>query len=46
VTLEALRDIGGPRAARFYLCGPPPWMRDLAGALLAWGVAPASLRSE
>jgi len=46
VTLAVVRDLGILREARFFLCGPPPWMRDLAGALLGWGVAPELLRSE
>ena len=46
VTLAVLRDLGVPRAARFFLCGPPAWMRDLAGDLLTWGVAPELLLSE
>jgi ferredoxin-NADP reductase len=46
VTLEVLHDVGVPREARFYLCGPPPWMRDVASGLLTWGVAPELLLSE
>ena len=46
VTLEALHEVGVPRQARFYLCGPPAWMRDLAHGLLTWGVAPELLLSE
>jgi NAD(P)H-flavin reductase len=46
VTLAVLRDLGVPREARFLLCGPPAWMRGLAGDLLTWGVAPQLLLSE
>jgi ferredoxin-NADP reductase len=46
VTLEVLHDVGVPREARFYLCGPPAWMCDLAGRLLTWGVAPELLLLE
>jgi len=46
VTLEVLRDVDVPRDASYYLNGPPAWMRDLAGGLLAWGVAPELLLSQ
>ena len=46
VTRDVLQDLGVPRDARFYLCGPPAWMRDLARGLLTWGVAPELLLSE
>jgi ferredoxin-NADP reductase len=41
VTLDALQDLGVPRAADYYLCGPTAWMRELSAGLLTWGAAPS-----
>jgi ferredoxin-NADP reductase/MOSC domain-containing protein YiiM len=46
VTFDVLQDLGVPRAADYYLCGPRPWMRDLAAGLLTWGVAPERILTE
>jgi ferredoxin-NADP reductase len=46
VTLDVLHDVGVPRGAVYYLCGPTAWMRDLAGGLLTWGVAPQRIHTE
>jgi ferredoxin-NADP reductase/MOSC domain-containing protein YiiM len=46
VTLEVLQDLGVPRTANYYLCGPTAWMRDLAAGLLTWGIAPELVHTE
>lgn len=46
VTLELLQDLGVPRLAEHYLCGPRAWMRDLSAGLLTWGVAPERVHTE
>jgi ferredoxin-NADP reductase/MOSC domain-containing protein YiiM/ferredoxin len=38
--------LGVPRDADFYLCGPPPFLRDLTTGLRAWGVAASKLHTE
>ncbi|MGH9616601.1 MAG: MOSC domain-containing protein [Acidobacteriaceae bacterium] len=35
-----------PQSADFYLCGPPPFLRDLTTGLKAWGVAASRLHIE
>ncbi len=35
-----------PQSAEFYLCGPPPFLRDLTTGLKAWGVAANQLHTE
>jgi ferredoxin-NADP reductase/MOSC domain-containing protein YiiM/ferredoxin len=39
LTATVLADAGVPTAADFYLCGPGPFMHDIAAALTARGVA-------
>ena len=46
LTLDVLQDLGVPREADHYLCGPLSWMRDLSAGLLAWGVAPEHVHTE
>jgi ferredoxin-NADP reductase/MOSC domain-containing protein YiiM len=46
VTLEAVQELGVPRAADVYLCGPTAWMRELSAGLVTWGVAPERLHVE
>jgi ferredoxin-NADP reductase len=46
VTLDALQDLGVPRAADYYLCGPTAWMRELSAGLLTWGAAPERIHTE
>src|SRR5439155_25123626 len=46
VDVHALQQIGVPREADFYLCGPPPFMSDLTAGLAAWDVAPHRVHSE
>lgn len=44
--LAALRRLGVPADADFYLCGPDAFMRDLGRDLAAWGVPAGRIRSE
>jgi len=46
VDLEALLDLGVPRDADFYLCGPAAFLRELTADLLGWGVEPTHLHRE
>jgi ferredoxin-NADP reductase len=46
VTISALDAIGVPREGDFYLCGPPPFLRDLASGLAGWGVARGRIHTE
>ena len=46
VTLGVLQDLGVPRDAHAYLCGPTAWMRELSAGLLTWGVAPERIHTE
>jgi ferredoxin-NADP reductase/MOSC domain-containing protein YiiM/ferredoxin len=43
---SVLNDVGVPREADFYLCGPTRFMADMKEALLAVGVAPERIRVE
>jgi len=44
--MRVLQELGAPRDADFYLCGPAAFMDDLAAALAAWGVAAHHLHTE
>jgi ferredoxin-NADP reductase/MOSC domain-containing protein YiiM len=46
LTIAALEEVGVPRDADFYLCGPPAFLRDLAGGLAGWGVARGRIHTE
>ena len=46
VSVPALQELGVPRDADFYLCGPPAFMTDLMASLAAWGVAANRIHSE
>ncbi len=46
LTPAVLNDTGVPTDADFYLCGPGPFMDDIAAALTARGVAPDRVSSE
>jgi ferredoxin-NADP reductase/ferredoxin len=46
LSIPVLSELGVPRDADFYLCGPPPFMRDLSAGLDAWGVSPACMHTE
>ena len=41
-----LEELGVPRDADFYLCGPPAFMTDLPAGLTAWGVAANRIHTE
>jgi ferredoxin-NADP reductase/MOSC domain-containing protein YiiM len=44
--VAALQQLGVPRDADFYLCGPPVFLRDLTAGLAAWGVGANRVHSE
>ena len=46
LNVRALQDLGVPRDADFYLCGPPAFMSDLTTGLAAWGVAIDRVHTE
>jgi ferredoxin-NADP reductase/ferredoxin len=46
LAVAAFDKLAIPRAADFYLCGPPAFMRALRADLGAWGVAPERIRTE
>ena len=43
---HVLEELGVPREADFYLCGPPAFMSDFTGDLAAWGVTAVRLHTE
>ena len=46
VTVAAFEQLGVPRDADFYLCGPSPFLADLSEGLAAWGVDADRIHSE
>ena len=44
--MRVLQELGVPRNADFYICGPPAFMSDLTAGLAAWGVAPSRIHTE
>jgi ferredoxin-NADP reductase/MOSC domain-containing protein YiiM len=46
VDLRVLQELGAPREADFYLCGPGAFMSALTADLMSWGVAAERLHSE
>jgi MOSC domain-containing protein YiiM/ferredoxin-NADP reductase len=46
LSVGVLQELGVPRLADFYLCGPTAFMNDLAGDLAAWGVAAERIHTE
>jgi ferredoxin-NADP reductase/MOSC domain-containing protein YiiM len=44
--VRVLQELGVPREADFYLCGPPAFMSELTVGLSAWGVTPNRVHSE
>ena len=44
--IRALQELGVPRNADFYVCGPSAFMNDLTAGLAAWGVAPSRIHTE
>ena len=46
MSVPLLDQLGVPRSADFYLCGPPPFLSDFTAGLTAWGIAASQLHSE
>jgi len=46
LTSAVLEDVGVPTDGDFYLCGPGPFMDDIAAGLTARGVTPDRVRTE
>ncbi len=46
LTASALEEIGVPREADCYLCGPPAFLTDLRAGLAGQGVAPGRIHTE
>ncbi len=46
ISSAILQEIGVPRDADFYLCGPTSFLRDLTTGLNAWGVNSAKVHTE
>jgi len=44
--IAALQQLGVPRDADFYLCGPPKFLQDFRTGLVAWGAGPSRVHSE
>ena len=44
--MRVLQELGVPRNADFYICGPPAFMSDLTAGLAAWGVAASRIHTE
>jgi ferredoxin-NADP reductase/MOSC domain-containing protein YiiM len=46
LTPSALEELGAPRDAGFYLCGPPAFLADLRAGLASQGVPPGRIHTE
>jgi ferredoxin-NADP reductase/MOSC domain-containing protein YiiM len=46
LSAPALAELGVPRDADFYLCGPTPFMADLSAGLRGWGVSSNRIHTE
>ena len=46
IGVALLDQLGVPRDADFYLCGPASFLHDLTAALVAWGVPPQRVHTE
>lgn len=46
LSVTVLEELGVPREADFYLCGPAAFLEDFTAGLEAWGVASDRIRSE
>jgi len=44
--VAVIEQLGVPRDAHFYLCGPPTFLRDLTVGLSAWGVTANRVHTE
>ncbi|MGO8947159.1 MAG: MOSC domain-containing protein [Ktedonobacterales bacterium] len=45
-SVPVLQELGVPREADFYLCGPTAFLRDLTASLPDWGVAKSQIHTE
>lgn len=46
LSADVCANLGVPRDADFYLCGPPAFMQDLTTGLAAWGVPGSQVHAE
>ena len=46
LTISVFEEIGVPRDAEFYLCGPPAFLTDLRAGLAGQGIAPDRIHTE
>jgi ferredoxin-NADP reductase len=46
IGVALLDQLGVPRDAEFYLCGPASFLHDLTAALVAWGAPPQRVHTE
>ena len=46
LSIESLRELGLPRVADAYLCGPAAFMAELSAGLAAYGMDPARVHTE
>ncbi|HBZ70076.1 MAG TPA: sulfurase [Deltaproteobacteria bacterium] len=46
LSVSVISNLGVPRDADFYLCGPAPFMRDLSSGLRAFSAAPERIHTE
>jgi len=46
LNVTVLKEIGVPREADFYLCGPSAFLQDLTSGLAAWGVTSDRVHTE
>ncbi len=46
IAVDALTELGVPRDADFYLCGPAAFLRDLTAELKAWGIPDDCVHAE
>ena len=44
--MRALQELGVPRNADFYICGPPAFMANLTVSLAGWGIAASRIHTE
>jgi ferredoxin-NADP reductase/MOSC domain-containing protein YiiM len=44
--IATLRELGVPRDADFFICGPAAFMSDLTAGLASWGIAAGRIHSE
>jgi ferredoxin len=44
--MRVLQELGVPRNADFYICGPPAFISDLTAGLAAWGITASRIHTE